>query len=173
MKRTLKSKAASDPIEVECQRSSTNTGQRFTVRRDGHALEIEVDVVGDNRGRFRLHDRTVEYFVSRRERTISIWVGGRTYVFEQVDGARAAEARHTGLVQESLTAPMPGSILNVKAAAGDRFAAHQPLVIMESMKMEMTLSVPHAGVVREVRCAPGQMVDMGAVLLTLDPAESE
>jgi len=66
---------------------------------------------------------------------------------------------------------MPGSILHVNASPGDVFAAHAPLVVMVSMKMEMTLTVPHAGKVKEVCCQPGQLVEIGAVLMRFEELE--
>jgi 3-methylcrotonyl-CoA carboxylase alpha subunit len=67
--------------------------------------------------------------------------------------------------RNDLTAPMPGTVLKVLVAPGQRFEAHAPLVVMESMKMEMTLSAPHAGRVGMIECRPGQLVAMGAVLM--------
>jgi biotin carboxyl carrier protein len=58
-------------------------------------------------------------------------------------------------------------------AQGDTFAAHDPLVVLESMKMEMTLSAPAPGQVTAVRCAPGDLVEMGATLLQLTEREDD
>jgi acetyl-CoA carboxylase biotin carboxyl carrier protein len=43
------------------------------------------------------------------------------------------------------------------------------LVILESMKMEMPIEAPDAGVVKEIRCQPAQAVNEGDVLVVLDP----
>jgi biotin carboxyl carrier protein len=73
---------------------------------------------------------------------------------------------------------MPGTILKVLVTQGDKVAAGQALIVMESMKMEMTLSAPQAGWVSSVACSEGQMVNMGALLATLkeltdrDPEET-
>jgi biotin carboxyl carrier protein len=44
---------------------------------------------------------------------------------------------------------------------------------MESMKMEMTLSVPGPTVVKEVLCREGELVEMGELLARLEPARDE
>jgi biotin carboxyl carrier protein len=64
---------------------------------------------------------------------------------------------------------MPGTVRKINVAPGDHFEAHQPLVVMESMKMEMSLSMPHPGTVAQLSCEVGQLVDMGAVLLRVAP----
>lgn len=65
-------------------------------------------------------------------------------------------------------APMPGNIRVVSVEVGDRVVAGQPLVVMEAMKMEHTVAAPDAAVVTEVRCAVGDQVDNGAVLVVLE-----
>jgi len=66
-------------------------------------------------------------------------------------------------------APMPGVVLEVRVAVGDRVTAGQILVVLEAMKMENHISAPEDGVVAEVRVEPGQQVENGAVLLVIDP----
>ncbi|MGE2721524.1 acetyl/propionyl/methylcrotonyl-CoA carboxylase subunit alpha [Mycolicibacterium celeriflavum] len=64
----------------------------------------------------------------------------------------------------SLLAPMPGSVLRVGAAAGDTVTAGQPLVWLEAMKMEHTITAPSDGVLAELNVEPGQQVDVGFVI---------
>ena len=71
----------------------------------------------------------------------------------------------------TLTAPMPGKIIAVNAKAGDAVKAGDPLIIMEAMKMEMTLEAPRDGVVAEVSAAVDALVSDGEMLLALEDAE--
>jgi pyruvate carboxylase subunit A/propionyl-CoA carboxylase alpha chain len=64
----------------------------------------------------------------------------------------------------SLIAPMPGAVVRVGAAVGDIVTAGQPLVWLEAMKMEHTLTAPGDGVLAELTVAPGQQVEVGTVL---------
>ena len=68
----------------------------------------------------------------------------------------------------ALTAPMPGKIIAVKAKAGDSVKAGDPLIIMEAMKMEMTLEAPRDGVVAEVSAEVDALVADGEMLLKLE-----
>jgi acetyl/propionyl-CoA carboxylase alpha subunit len=65
-------------------------------------------------------------------------------------------------------APMPGVVLRVLAAEGDRVEARQPLVLLEAMKMETPLVSPYAAVVRRVLVVEGDRVAGGAVLVELE-----
>lgn len=58
-----------------------------------------------------------------------------------------------------LLAPMLGKVVAVKAAVGDRVQAGQTLVVLESMKMELHIDAPLDGVLTELHCRPGDMVE--------------
>ena len=73
----------------------------------------------------------------------------------------------------SLLAPMPGSVLRVGAAVGDTVRAGQPLVWLEAMKMEHTVTAPADGVLAELNVEPGQQVDVGAVLARVDTEQGD
>jgi propionyl-CoA carboxylase alpha chain len=72
----------------------------------------------------------------------------------------------------SLTAPMPGLVLEVRAAEGDRVGAGQPLLTLAAMKMEHPVLAPAAGTVTELRVAAGSQVDAGDLLVVVDPGEA-
>jgi urea carboxylase len=59
-------------------------------------------------------------------------------------------------------------VWKVLVAAGDAVAEGQALVILESMKMEITVAASRAGRVREVRCAEGRPVGAGETLVLLE-----
>ena len=79
-----------------------------------------------------------------------------------------SEVVHGGLV-----APMPGVVLEVRCAPGDRVEAHQTLVVLEAMKMEHHVKAPADGAVSEVRVAVGQHVENGTVLVEFEAADEE
>ena len=69
---------------------------------------------------------------------------------------------------EPVRAPMPGMVVRVLVAPGDRVQAGDGLIIMEAMKMENELRAKSAGRVKSVTVAPGMAVEKGMVLVTLD-----
>lgn len=74
----------------------------------------------------------------------------------------------------SLLAPMPGSVIRVAAAIGDRVTAGQPLIWLEAMKMEHTIAAPTDGVLTELNVEPGRQVDVGLVMArVVAPEDSE
>ena len=78
---------------------------------------------------------------------------------------RAAAARAGG--DHEVAAPMPGRVVRVLVAPGDRVEAGQGLAVVEAMKMENEVAAPAGGVVSDVRAAPGDSVEAGGVLVTV------
>jgi 3-methylcrotonyl-CoA carboxylase alpha subunit len=81
--------------------------------------------------------------------------------------AYAAVSAESG---DRIVAPMPGRIALVKANAGDEVAAGDEVLVMEAMKMELTLRAPRAGRIDSVQVAPGDFVEADAVLARLADA---
>lgn len=73
----------------------------------------------------------------------------------------------------ALTASMPGKIIAVNTKTGDTVKSGDPLIVMEAMKMEMTLEAPRDGVVAEVNFEAGALVSDGEVLLTLEEIQED
>jgi acetyl/propionyl-CoA carboxylase alpha subunit len=70
------------------------------------------------------------------------------------------------------TAPMTGRVVAIRVAEGDSVSAGDPLVILDAMKMEHTISAAHDGVVAAVRCEVGEQVESGRVLVLLEGDEA-
>ena len=67
-----------------------------------------------------------------------------------------------------ITCPMPGTIIDIKVAAGQAVAEGQVLVIFEAMKMENEIVAPFAGTITSVHANKGDSVDSGKVLMILN-----
>ncbi len=68
----------------------------------------------------------------------------------------------------SLLAPMPGSVIRVAVAQGDRVTAGQPLLWLEAMKMEHTIAAPSDGIVATLAVEVGRQLAVGDVLAVIE-----
>jgi len=73
------------------------------------------------------------------------------------------------MAQEKVEAPMPGKILSVDVKVGSKvLEGETTLCVLESMKMENPIVAPVNGTVKEVKVAPGQIVQAGDVLAIIE-----
>jgi urea carboxylase len=75
-----------------------------------------------------------------------------------------------GVVAEGCVAvgsPMTASVFQIAVEPGERVAAGARLVVLDAMKTEIVIASSSAGVVEEIRCAPGKLVHAGQTLVVL------
>jgi len=153
---------------------------RLRIALDGRDREVVVS--GDPPDvRVAVAGREVPVRVEVHEASATAVVGDRTITLEfrggvRIDG-RPRRAEVTWLAEEDVAEgldatvdvrpPMPGRIVRVLAAAGDRVGRGAPLVVLEAMKMQNEVPAPVAGTVREVRVKEGDVVAAGAVLVRI------
>jgi 3-methylcrotonyl-CoA carboxylase alpha subunit len=98
-------------------------------------------------------------------------VDGVSYHFCLAAPPESAGHRHGQAGGAGLEAPMPGVLVKVHVREGQAVAAHQPLLVLEAMKMEHVIAAPSAGVVRRIPFSQGAMVPAGATLVEFEAEE--
>lgn len=136
----------------------------YSIGRSGLASSVEgVELVEHTPTSVTLDDNGI-----RRIFAVSTY-GSDVFVDSSLGPVRLARApRFTDPTDEvaagSLLAPMPGSVIRIAAAQGDTVTAGQPILWLEAMKMEHTVTAPADGVLTELNVQQGQQVEVGQVL---------
>ncbi len=97
------------------------------------------------------------------------WAHWRGRVFERPFAVehqvvrRGSAERH-----QSLSAPMPATVLKLVVAVGSEVRKGDTLLILEAMKMELPVRAPADAVVRSIRCREGELVQPGTTLVELE-----
>jgi biotin carboxyl carrier protein len=65
-------------------------------------------------------------------------------------------------------AQIAGNVWKIEKAVGERVAVEEVLLIIESMKMEIPVEAPRAGLILEIRVAEGDSIEEGAVLVVIE-----
>jgi 3-methylcrotonyl-CoA carboxylase alpha subunit len=124
--------------------------------RDGAALHLD--------------DETRPVSVIRNGKSCTVMIGGTPYVFDLIDPLSPPRAETAGAAR--ILAPIPGRVASILVRAGDTGARGQVLVVLEAMKMELSLTAALDGTVQAIRCAVGDMVEEGRELIELAEAEN-
>jgi len=69
---------------------------------------------------------------------------------------------------EDVKAHITGMVFQITSKVGDSLAAGDPVIVLESMKMEIPVEAPRAGTVKEIKVAEGQTVQEGDTVAVLD-----
>jgi 3-methylcrotonyl-CoA carboxylase alpha subunit len=118
--------------------------------------------------RLRIGDGARRFRARADARRVLVHDGGMRLALAPQDAyLHAAGAQDAG--DDRLRAPMPGRVVLVRVASGDTVSAGQELMVLEAMKMELSLKAPRDGEVAEVRAAAGEFVEADAVLVALSP----
>jgi len=96
---------------------------------------------------------------------------GRTYEIARTDPADTLDRTASSASRDQLVAPMPGVVVSVSVAPGDAVKEGAPMLLIESMKLETTVTAPRDGIVAEVPFATGESFGGKDVLLRLEPQE--
>jgi 3-methylcrotonyl-CoA carboxylase alpha subunit len=126
-------------------------GERLSLKINQHARIFDVRelqaVRKQDSGQLEIHDGTRRYTLARK--------------------AAFEPAIQTEIASDRIKAPMPGRIVAVKVALDQEITLGQELLVMEAMKMELSLKAPMAGKIAELRVNVGDFVEADAVLLRL------
>eukprot|EP00878_Enallax_costatus_P033239 GHUV01036644.1.p2 GENE.GHUV01036644.1~~GHUV01036644.1.p2 ORF type:complete len:237 (+),score=89.57 GHUV01036644.1:81-713(+) len=127
--------------------------------------EWNAEVAGQRlRGQALLHSHA-------GEQVLSLWLQGRCHEFRRADPTWSKDANATAS-HGQLTSPMPGKVVKLLVSEGDAVSRGQPLLVIEAMKMEHTLSAHAEGIVQGLSgLHVGTQVEDGQVLLRIgEPA---
>ncbi|WP_253773518.1 acetyl/propionyl/methylcrotonyl-CoA carboxylase subunit alpha [Goodfellowiella coeruleoviolacea] len=158
--------AGHDPVEIRVRgradRAEIAVGDGTPTVAGGHWADG--DLVVTQGGRVRRYAR------ARVGNVLWLGVDGRGWALTESEPLDAAAHEQAGL-GGPVTSPMPGTVLVVRASQGDEVSAGQPLVVVEAMKMEHTVSAPVDGVLSEMCVRVGQQVALDEVLAVVVPHE--
>jgi biotin carboxyl carrier protein len=161
----LKRVGANSEREVELVAVSDSI---VTARIDGEEISATIGALADGSAMLAIGERRYHISGTRRANAITVAAGAISAEYQIVEARRGS--RQSGLTSPTVDAPMPGTVLKILVVEGARVAANDPLIVLEAMKTETTLSAESPAVIKRVCVQVGQRVDHGATLIELGPA---
>lgn len=146
-------------------------GDQPTIVVDGKVMESTI-IAESNQHHFLMLLDSMSYDaeVFRNNDEVRVCLHGREFDCVVEDQRLVAIRRAAGLRSDTgkkdLHAPMPGLVMRLLKAVGDRVKKGDPLLVVEAMKMENELKSPADGIIENIYAVVGKPVDKGAVLVT-------
>jgi len=142
--------------------------EAYTVTLDGQPVEADAVQVSPNTVSVILGGQSFEIHLSRSiDGKIKLQCGPHEFSAEVID-PRSWRGRKQGALEvegrQEIIAPMPGKVVRLLVAAGDRVDAGQGLLVVEAMKMQNEIRSPKSGKVERLLAKEGQNVNAGEVL---------
>ena len=146
----------------------TSAGHRHSTRKVGPAVEVDgtslrlraldghTFITDGGSGSLRVHA------VAHGD-VIHAQVNGRACIIERLDPTRVSAADSGGGSGDA-QAPMPGVVVSWLVQPGSRVSAGDALLVIESMKLQATITAPSEGILEQLPFAVGQTFHRGAVL---------
>jgi len=128
-------------------------GEVYSLLVNGHSFEVHVVHTPDG--------------IEVTQHGVTLPVEVRHPLEKRLQSAQREEATLRG---ETITAPMPGLVVAIRVARGDRVQPGQPVVVVEAMKMQNELAARHGGVVTEVLVTERASVAAGQPLIRMKAA---
>jgi propionyl-CoA carboxylase alpha chain len=140
--------------------SVNDVPQEHGIVREARPDRVDLEIDGTRRA-YRVHRVGPETYVDAGDGSSAL-----TEVPRFADPEKLAPAG-------SLLAPMPGLVRRVLVEPGAAVTAGQPLLVLEAMKMEQTVTAPTAGLLAELRAKAGEQVAAGQVLAVVEASPAE
>lgn len=154
--------------DVNVELSRAREGYRVHIGE--RVLPVDLRTGADGRAWLTIDGEHHEVVVATRGDDVFVHVDGAAYQLRYRHPLDRLAASLHGSAEDSVRAPMPGSIVAVHVKPGESVAKGQVLLVMESMKMETTVTAPRDGVIQAVQYEKGQTFDRDALLLSFEPS---
>ena len=153
---------------VEVRIAHSPEGMRLTF--NGRERSARLRALGDGEFLLELDGATHRLWLAANGDETFIHLDGRSWCVRALEGEAGGTGSGGAAREDTVTAPMPGVVLSVHVGEGEAVQRGQPLLVIESMKMETTIAAWRDGVVAKLHCGKGDTFNRKAPLVTLEPA---
>jgi len=149
---------------VELERNSST----WSILLDGQRVAADVAEIDEHTLSILLHGESHEIRVTPVSGgALKVQSGLHEFTAEVIDPRARRGARRSGAEAEGrqqIVAPMPGKVIRVLVAAGEKVETGQGVLVVEAMKMQNEIRSPKSGTVERVLVEEGQAVNAGEIL---------
>ena len=148
----------------------------FVVKHDNNTYSL-MDVHEGAEGLYKFHLNRQQYKsrVAASGELRHVFLGGKVFQLKKVSKRSKSKSKSKSGSDEAqsgqIQSPINGKIIKLRVSENSTVTAEQDLIIIEAMKMEHRIKSPFAGAVTKIHVKEGEQVELGALLVELEPAK--
>lgn len=148
----------------------SRAGTAYVLHAGDAAIGIDLHALGAQDFHLQIDGGTVPVVVAVEGDVVHVHMQGAAHSLRYSDALTRLSHQGQGAGEDSVRAPMPGTVVAMHVAVGAQVQRGEALLVMESMKLETSIGAPRDGVVKTVHVELGRSFERGAPLVTLEPA---
>jgi biotin carboxyl carrier protein len=142
----------------------------ITISNDNGRLDVEYTVISSHHQHLVVNGLPLNAYLARAGNAGTVIIRGIPFSIQDADipATRARGKKGAQAIPQDITPPMPAVVVRILVTVGDSVKQGQSVIVVESMKMETTLTSPSDGTVKAVNVAAGDKVMPGQILVDID-----
>jgi 3-methylcrotonyl-CoA carboxylase alpha subunit len=168
--------SASRSLEIECgatrvEVEARGTGGSYELKHSGQAQHVVFGRLDESRALLEQHGQSTPLWIHSHsdDRLDICWRHQRWSVIRH---PRFEAAQSSSGGDGDVLAPMPGKVLDIRIANGDQVREGDTIIIMEAMKMELTIKAPMDGTLENLAISTDELVEADMLLLSVKPGSA-
>lgn len=147
--------------------TQTQAGQAKFRLDEGEERQVSYSQLNEHAMVLQSPQGRVPVYLARQGHDFFVQIRGEAFHLREEDGEHGAQDA-SGVEDKTIAAPMPGKVVKILVQAGCEVKRAQPVIILDSMKVELELKASASGKVREVLVKEGQQLDMDQPLILFE-----
>lgn len=139
-------------VKIELKNNS------FVISLSDFETSASIESLTTNSFLLRIGEKVSTVYYAQDDSKLHVFIKGKIYTFEREEGRRA-EISHEEMGERVVTSPLPGTVTKIHVREGEEIEKNQPLIVIESMKMENVIVSPLKGVVSKIFVSEGKLVN--------------
>lgn len=136
---------------------------------NGRKIPFSAEEYSDNIFKIKVGEEEKQVYTVADDKHFYVFIDGEQYIFSMVteEVTEISTLENGDEAYEEIKPPMPGSVVKILVEEGQEVSEGFPIIIVEAMKMEITLYSSISGKVKKVNVKVGEQVDSDKVLVEI------
>jgi 3-methylcrotonyl-CoA carboxylase alpha subunit len=162
-------------LDLECgdtraRIEATGAGGHYTLSIADQTLDLQFEQDAASLFRLAREGRSMPLRIyPDGELSVDVCIASQRWTITRRARFQVADSNH--IADGRIVAPMPGRILEIRVVEGDQVREGEPVIVMEAMKMELSIKAPADGTIADLSVSPEDLVEADVLLMSLTPAD--